>query len=238
MIIAHKPDVNPDDYCYDTGLSFGAAAGKYILDKILMCQASFLPDAVDNKQEYKETAKHNTFAETKEIMRRKSQDKRLNNGLVHIASDQYVLPDNLRADLHRELPEWLLSLDAETTRTLVQRSHGGDYFSIHSDSKRCSSLFMLLQGQKQETRWHRNTEPFEILNPARIPDHGKIEHVVTAVLQPYKWYVFNHAAWHGVSGFVDGGARVHVSLDFKKLSAQEVVKVVKANTPLARSGPC
>tara|TARA_R110000803_G_scaffold171812_1_gene234724 strand:- start:281 stop:997 length:717 start_codon:yes stop_codon:yes gene_type:complete len=238
MIVAHKPDVNPDDYCYDTGLKFGSAAGKYLLEKILMRQAGFLPDAVDNKQAYKETAKHNTFSNTKEILRRKKQNKELNNDLTHITSDQWVLPEDLRKAFHKDLPAWLLGLDADTTRTLVQMSHGGDYFSIHSDSKRCSSMFMLLQGQEQETHWYRNTEAFEILNPARIPDHDKIEHVVTAVIRPYRWYVFNHAAWHGVSGFVDGGARVHVSLDFKKLSAQEVVKVVKANTPLARSGPC
>jgi hypothetical protein len=231
MIVAHKPDVNPDDYCYDTGLTFGAAAGKTLLAKILTSQADFLPGVIANKQEYKETAKHNTFSQTKEIARRKIQDKKLNKDLVHIASDQWEIPANLRAGLHRDLPEWLLGLDADTTKTLVQMSHGGDYFSIHSDSKRCSSMFMLLQGQEQETNWYRNTEPFEVLNPARIPDHDKIEHVVTAVIQPYKWYVFNHAAWHGVSGFVDGGERVHVSLDFKHLSAADLVKIVKSHAP-------
>lgn len=229
MIITHRPDVNPDDYCYDTGLVFGKDAAKTLLNKIATSQADLLQGVIDNEQEYKETAKHNTFTQTKEIMRRKSQNKKLNKGLVHITSDQYVLPDNLRADLHKELPDWLLGLDADTTRTLAQVSQGGDYFSIHSDSKRCSSMFMLLQGQNQETRWYRNIKPFEIFNPARIPDHDKIEHVVTAVMQPYKWYVFNHAVWHGVTGFVDNGARIHVSLDFKNLSAQDVVKAVKTN---------
>ena len=238
MIVAHKPDVNPDDYCYDTRLAFGASAGKTLLAKILTSQADFLSGVIANKQEYKETAKHNTFSQTKEIARRKKQDQALNKNLTHITSDQYVLPDNLRADLHEELPEWLLGLDADTTRTLIQVSYGGDYFSIHSDSKRRSSMFMLLQGQEQETHWYRNTEAFEILNPARIPDHDKIEHVVTAVIQPYKWYVFNHAAWHGVSGFMDDGVRVHVSVDFKHLSASDLVKMVKANTPYRTPVEC
>ena len=231
MIVSHKPDVNSDDYCYDTGLTCGSAVGKTLLNKILNLQAEFFPGAIDNKQDYKETAKHNTFTQTKEILRRKKQDQALNKNLTHIASDQWVLPDDFRKALHKELPAWLLGLDADTTRTLVQMSHGGDYFSIHSDSKRCSSMFMLLQGQEQETKWYRNTEPFEVLNPARLPDHDKVEHVVTAVIQPYKWYVFNHAAWHGVSGFMDDGVRVHVSVDFKHLSAADLVKIVKAHTP-------
>ena len=64
MIVAHHPDVNPDDYCYDTGLVFGKDSAKALLNKIATSQADLLPGVVDNKREYKETAKHNTFAQT------------------------------------------------------------------------------------------------------------------------------------------------------------------------------
>ncbi len=229
MIVAHKPDVNPDDYCYDTGLKFGADLGKALLDKFLVDPNVLAQDTVGIYGEYAATAAQKPYADIKEMARRKKQARDHNDGLPHVSAKQWLFPNNLRQELDEVTPDWLRSVEPDTVLAVLQATKGGRYFAVHCDNKRTSSLFMLLQGQGQETCWYRNTEPFDVISPAKIADYDKIEPVLTVVLQPYRWYVFNHAAWHGVSGFVDGGERVHVSLDFKYLSASDLVRMVKTN---------
>jgi hypothetical protein len=56
-----------------------------------------------------------------------------------------------------------------------------------------------------------------------------VEHVVTAVMQPFKWYVFNHFEWHSVHKFTPGSLRVNIGIDFFDTSAEELVEIVKKN---------
>lgn len=231
MIVYHNPEVNPDDYCFDTGLTFGADLGAALLDKFLVAPDVLAQGVVDIQGEYADTATQKTYAEKKEMARRKKQARDHNSGLPHVSAKQWLLPNNLRQELDELTPDWLRRVEPDTGLAVLQATTGGKYFAVHCDTKRISSLFMLLQGQGQETCWYRNTEPFEVISPAKIADYNKIEPVLTVVLQPYRWYVFNHAAWHGVCGFVDAGVRVQMSLDFKHTSAVDLVKMVKVNAP-------
>lgn len=120
---------------------------------------------------------------------------------------------------------------------MLQVQSGGDYLGTHKGHKRRASLFMLLEGQEQETRWYRNKEDFEVIDPLRIPDHDKIEHVVTAVMQPYRWYVFNHFEWHSVHSPVPNYTRINMGLDFNDITASELVAQLLAHRTLFRVGP-
>ena len=85
---------------------------------------------------------------------------------------------------------------------------------------------MLLEGNGEETRWYREKEPFEVIQTTRIPDLDKIEHVVSAQIEPGYWYVFNHLEWHSVHKF-STGIRMNIGLDFDSLSAPDLVELIK-----------
>jgi hypothetical protein len=88
---------------------------------------------------------------------------------------------------------------------------------------------MLLQGNSEETRWYRETEPFEVFDFLRVPDLDKIEHVVTAELVPFKWYIFNHKEWHSVHRF-GNGKRINLGIDFDSISAPDLRDLIKKHT--------
>jgi hypothetical protein len=88
---------------------------------------------------------------------------------------------------------------------------------------------MLLEGNGEETRWYREKEPFEIIHTTRIPDLDKIEHVVSAQIEPGYWYVFNHLEWHSVHKF-STGIRMNIGLDFDSILAPELINLIKKNS--------
>lgn len=228
MTITASTDVDADVYVYDTGLDFAADFGRHILNL-----ATSNLDAFPRRSNFKkpddpvEMTKLIGAKKTRELLRRMRQIGELSDGLKPIQFSQHFFPEELGAELVSLAPQWLQDLSPGEPSPMLQLSSGGDYLGTHKGHKRRASLFMLLQGQGQETRWYRNKEDFEVIDPLRIPDHDKIEHVVTAVMQPYRWYVFNHFEWHSVHNFSEGGVRVNMGLDFNNVTAPELVQLLK-----------
>jgi hypothetical protein len=228
MIAAHKPDVNPDDYCYDTGMTFGDDFGEKLLNEILTNPAQFTQRIKYNRgNTYKELVKEVGAVNARELNRRKLQFHQYNPNQKPISFLQWHVPKALDEEFYALVPKWLSELYPGEPKTIVQTSQNGEFLPTHMGHNRCSSMFMLLQGQEQETRWYRNTEPFEVISSYAIPDCDKIEHIVTAVMQPYRWYVFNHQAWHSVHNFAAGGVRVNMGLDFDHVPTTELVEAIK-----------
>lgn len=228
MILSHKPDVNPDDYCYDTGLDFGAAFGERLLDDILN-----KPEIFEQRFKYKRGDTYKSLVQevgaesARELNRRKLQWQEYYPDQKPIKFLQWFLPKDRDDEFYSVVPQWLFELYPNEPKTIVQTSQNGEYLPPHNGHGRLSSMFMLLQGQGQETRWYRETAPFKTFSTYSIPDIDKLEHVVTAVMKPYRWYVFNHNAWHSVHNFAAGGVRVNMGLDFDHVPAPELVQVIK-----------
>lgn len=228
MTITAFAGANPDQYVYDTGLSFGSDFGKTLLDLALNATERFPRRSNFKKPDDPvEMARLIGAQKTRELLRRMRQIGKLAEGLTPIQFSQHFFPEDLGAELVSLAPEWLQQLSPGEPSPMLQISSEGDYLGTHKGHKRRASLFMLLQGQGQETRWYQNKEDFEVIDPLRIPDHDKIEHVVTAIMQPYRWYVFNHFEWHSVHNFAPGGVRVNMGLDFNNVTAPELVHLLK-----------
>lgn len=228
MIKTHVDDVNPDTYCFDTGLDFGREFGEHLLNEVLTNMGQFERRIKYNRGEnYKEFARMIGAKNARELNRRKLQFEQYNPGKTPIQFLQWWLTPELDDQFYATVPQWLFDIFPGEPKSTLQTSDRGDYLPTHMGHQRRSSMFMLLQGQEQETRWYRNTEDFEVIDPYRIPDHDKIEHVVTAVMQPYRWYVFNHWAWHSVHNFAPGGLRVNMGLDFDSVDTNVLVDAVR-----------
>ena len=229
MIVAHLPDVNPDDYCFETTLDFSKEFGAKLLNEVYVNFNQFERRSNYTRiDSYKELAKLVGASNARELNRRKLQFEQYNPGKKPIKFLQWFLPETLDKEFCTSVPSWVFEMSEGEPKSTLQTSAEGDYLPTHMGHKRQSSLFMLLAGQEQETRWYRPTSDFKYIDPYRIPDHDKIEHVVTAVMEPFKWYAFNHRAWHSVHKFSDGGLRVNMGLDFDKLTMGNLVKELKA----------
>jgi hypothetical protein len=231
MIVSHYPDVDPDDYCFDTGLTFAADFGERLLHEFQARPERFERRIkYDRGENYKAFARQIGVDKARELNRRKLQFEQFNPGLQPIKFLQWWMPDALELELYASVPMWLFYLSPGEPKSTLQSGDGGDYLPTHMGHQRVSSLFMLLQGQGQETRWYRQTDAFDVIDPYRIPDHDKLEHVVTAVMEPFRWYAFNHKAWHSVHQFSPSGVRVNMGLDFDQLSMRELVAAIKGGS--------
>jgi hypothetical protein len=225
-ILAHN-GCDPSRYVFDTGLDFGRDFGARVLDLALNH-----PDMFPIRNNYKraddpaEMVRMIGKQKTRELLRRVDQMRALCPGNL-ISFKQHFFSDALGQELVSLAPDWLRDLSPGEPSPMLQVSSNGDYLGTHKGHKRRASLFMLLQGSGQETRWYRNKEDFEVIDPLRIPDHNKIEHVVTAVMQPFRWYVFNHFEWHSVHNFAPGSVRVNMGLDFNNVTAQDLVREIQ-----------
>jgi len=233
MIRALAESVDADKYCHDTGLSFGEDFGRHALSLITSSPSLFPPcgnyKRLDN---LRETTRRIGKTKARELLRRINQQRALfPSGAIDFK--QYYFPSDLRDELLALAPDWLFKLTPNGPTPMVQVSKNGKCLGTHRDKFRSASLFMLLQGGEQETRWYRDIEDFEVIDPLWIPDHDKIEHVVSAVIQPFRWYVFNHVEWHSVHNFAPGSVRVSMGLDFNNVTAQELVELVIKHTPKA-----
>jgi hypothetical protein len=223
MIRAEVEGVDTSQYIYDTGLTFGSDLGHEVLDLALT-----QPDIFPQRHNYnrgdnpKELIQLIGAEKARELYRRTAQMKSLCPGNL-IQFNQHFFPEKLGDELVSQAPQWLQDLSPGEPSPMLQISSGGDYLGTHKGHKRRASLFMLLQGDGQETRWYRNKEDFEVIDPLRIPDHDKIEHVVTAVMEPWRWYVFNHFEWHSVHNFAPGSIRINMGLDFDNVSATDLI---------------
>tara|TARA_R110000782_G_scaffold165740_2_gene257722 strand:+ start:2448 stop:3143 length:696 start_codon:yes stop_codon:yes gene_type:complete len=229
MIVAHLPDVNPDDYCFETTLDFSKEFGAKLLNEAHVNFSQFTQRFKYNRgNTYKELVKLVGVDNARELNRRKLQFEQFNPGQKPIKFLQWFLPEELDKEFYTSIPSWVFEMSEGEPKSTLQTSAEGEYLPTHMGHKRQSSLFMLLAGQEQETRWYRPTSAFEYIDPYRIPDHDKIEHVVTAVMEPFKWYAFNHLAWHSVHKFSEGSMRINMGLDFDNLTMENLVKELKA----------
>jgi hypothetical protein len=231
MITVHVDDVDPDLYCYDTGLTFGQAAAEKILKQIQLDDSVFLQrNNYYTGTDYRElTRKTGSAEKTRELIKRHKQILEYNPGLSPIQFKQYFLRGELADGLLNETPHWLKINDQEPD-CMLQKGCGGDFLPVHCGHHRKCSLFMLLEGGGQETCWYRPTEKFELIDPLRIPDLDKIEKVVSAVMKPRRWYVFNHSAWHSVHRYHSNGpARINIGIDYRSIQAVDLLKMLKTH---------
>ena len=227
MIRSHASDVDASHYVFDTGLDFGKELGARVLDLALRNLDIFpLRNNFNKVDDPREMIRLIGKIKTRELLRRAQQMRNRCPGEL-ISFSQHFFPEDLGKQLVALAPEWVQNLSPGEPSPMLQISSEGNYLGTHKGHKRRVSLFMLLQGGGQETRWHRNTADFEVIDPLRIPDHEKIEHVVTAVMQPYRWYIFNHFEWHSVHNFARGSVRVSMGLDFNNVTAPELAELVK-----------
>lgn len=228
MTITTHLDADSDKYVYNTGLDFGVDFGLKLLDMALN-EIDTFPRRINFKKpdDPVEMTKLIGARKTRELLRRMRQIEQQSAGLTPIQFSQHFFPKELGDELLSLTPEWIRDLSPGEPSPMLQVSSNGDYLGTHKGHKRRASLFMLLQGSGQETRWYRNKEDFEVIDPLRIPDHDKIEHVVTAVMQPFRWYVFNHFEWHSVHNFAPGSVRVNMGLDFNNVTAEELVREIQ-----------
>lgn len=230
MITTHVSDVNPDVYCYDTGLTFGSAQSQRLLDQITQDESVF--ERRNNYyagSDYRELTRQIGATKTREIIRRQQQIQAAYPGQTQITFKQFFVRDHWADQLLSATPDWLKINESEPD-CMLQVGQGGDLLPAHCGHHRKCSLFMLLQGSGQETCWYRPTADFELIDPLRIPDLDKIEKVVSVVMEPGRWYLFNHAAWHSVHRYNSAGpARINIGIDYRSIQADHLLQLIKQN---------
>ncbi len=254
MIRTEIPNINPDKYIYETDLKFGQDFGEKILSKVLNEGSDFL---VPRKkylhprkhiEQLKDPSIVKSFDEGKRFYRRMMQYRDTYSESDFIDFQQFFMPEDVLKEFWTLIPDWLKELVPNKTyedkewgkvpewvrnvvpgepMPCVQISQNGKLLAPHKGHPRQSSLFMLLQGNSEETYWYREKEPFEVFDYFRVPDLDKIEHVVTARLEPFKWYVFNHKEWHSVHRF-GSGKRINIGIDFDSISTTDLIELIKS----------
>jgi hypothetical protein len=229
MITTLQSDVNPDLYCYDTGLTFAQDIADKILQRV-ESDENFFPRRNNYNQgtDYRELVKSIGATKTRELIRRQQQVARNFPGLSPIKFRQYYLTEEYRSMMIDAVPSWLMIGD-NNPNFMLQVSDSGDMLPTHKGHKRKCSLFMLLESDQQETRWYRNTGEFEVIDPLRIPDLDLIEPIVAGVMQPRRWYLFNHEAWHSVHKSTKWTKRVNIGIDYYDITADQLLTILKTN---------
>lgn len=254
MIRTEVNGVDYERYIYKTNLQFAEEFGKNLLDRILNQSSDFLIDRTKylHPREHIELLKDpnvvTSFSEGKKFYRRLMQYREAYGDKDPIDFRQYYMPEDVLKDFWSLVPNWLKEIIPGKTddnskawgqvpswirnivpgepMPCVQISQNGSFLAPHKGHQRQSSLFMLLQGNNEETYWYREKESFDVFDYFRVPDLNKVEHVVTARLEPFKWYVFNHKEWHSVHRF-GVGKRINIGIDFDSISAPELIDIVK-----------
>jgi hypothetical protein len=230
MITTHVSGIDPDVYCYDTGLSFGSKESRQILDQIKSDESAFVRrNNYYASSDYRELTRQIGAVKTREIIRRQQQIQSTYPGQTPISFKQFFIRDQWAESMLSATPNWLKLSESEPD-CMLQVGEGGDLLPAHCGHHRKCSLFMLLQGGGQETCWYRPTEDFELIDPLRIPDLDKVEKVVSVVMEPGQWYLFNHEAWHSVHRYSNGSAaRINIGIDYRSIGAQQLLNLVKEN---------
>ena len=227
-VTALKPDVNVDKFCYETRLKFGELVGREILVKVIEREDYFERRFnYNNGKDPKELARLIGAEKTRELLRRQRQVLEKFPGQTPIEFKQYFLNKHYEEELQEALPDFIKNLVPGEPKGILQVSESGTMLPVHKGHKRKCSLMMLLQANKQETRWYTNTEDFEVIDPMRIPDLDKIEPVASVVMKPFTWYMFNHADWHSVHGFNGNTTRISIGVDFYGIEAVQLVEEIK-----------
>lgn len=227
-VTALVPNIDKDLYCYETTLDFGKDVAKDILQSVLDDESQFPKRKNYNPgTDPKELTKLIGAKKTRELIRRQIQIKDNYQGQNKIDFKQYYFTDYYSEQLRSTVPDFILDIDAEGAVPILQVSENGDFLPAHKGHKRKCSLMMLIQEDQQETRWYRNKEDFEVIDPLRIPDLDKVEAVVSVIMKPFVWYMFNHFEWHSVHKFEIGAKRISIGLDFNSINGEELVNIIK-----------
>ncbi len=230
MIKKHVDDINPDLYCYDTGLTFAKDQAMNILDQVTKDGSYFRErKTYDKGLNIKEFIKLIGKEKTLELVRRRKQYEDLYPGQRPIEFRQFFLDGKLGEDLLKATPQWL-KINSTEPDAMLQVSGSGEFLPTHKGEFRKCSLFMLLKSDGQETSWYRNTNDFEIIHELRIPDLDKIEKVVSVVMEPFRWYLFNHYEWHRVHKFNQGNQRISIGIDYNSIHSDQLLSLIKANS--------
>jgi len=229
MITTLQPNINPDLYCYDTGLTFGQQIADKILDQVNLDE-NFFPkrNNYNHGTDYRELARIAGARKTRELIRRQQQVAREYPGLLPIEFRQYYFTQDSHKQMLEAIPSWLV-IGENNPNFMLQVSDSGDMLPTHKGHKRKCSLFMLLESDQQETCWYRNTGDFEVIDPLRIPDLDLIEPVVSVVMQPRRWYLFNHEAWHSVHKTTGWNRRINIGIDYYDIHSDELLSMIKRN---------
>lgn len=227
MIKTLQSNINPDIYCYDTGLTFAQDVADLVLAQIKIDETVFpRRNNYNPGNNYKELTRLIGAEKTRELIRRQQQVVNTYPGLSTINFRQYYFTDQLKNTMLKTIPQWLI-INENNPNFMLQVSDSGDILPTHKGHKRTCSLFMLLEGDEQETRWYRNTSDFEVIDPLRIPDLDKIEPVVSVVMQPRHWYLFNHAAWHSVHKTTSWTQRINIGIDYYDICPNQLLEMIK-----------
>ena len=222
--------VDADKYIYKTDLKFADDFSQQLLKKVLTDPVSSLVFRNNYDNPIKnpvDTYNRIGRDKSKELLRRARQVRnKFPNESEFISFTQYFLTEQDSEEFLNLTPNFLKEITPGEPVPIFQISHGGHLLPPHKGHKRKSSLFMLLQGNQEETRWYQETESFELITTTRIPDLDKVEHVVSAQIEPGYWYVFNHLEWHSVHKF-GNGIRMNIGLDFDSITAPELIEIIK-----------
>jgi hypothetical protein len=223
--------VDADKYIYKTNLKFADNFCQDLLGRVKLSTDNlvFRNNYNDPRNNPRDTFNLIGIEDSKELIRRGRQIKEYFTESNVINFTQYFLTEQDTSEFLSLTPEFLKEPAPGEPVPIFQISHGGEILPPHKGHKRKSSLFMLLEGNGEETRWYREKEPFEIIHTTRIPDLDKIEHVVSAQIEPGYWYVFNHLEWHSVHKF-STGIRMNIGLDFDSILAPELINLIKKNS--------
>jgi hypothetical protein len=220
--------VDADKYIYKTNLKFADDFCQDLLGRVKLSTDNlvFRNNYNDPRNNPRDTFNLIGIEDSRELIRRGRQIKEYFTESNVINFTQYFLTEHDTSEFLSLTPEFLKETTPGEPVPIFQISHGGEILPPHKGHKRKSSLFMLLEGNGEETRWYREKEPFEIIHTTRIPDLDKIEHVVSAQIEPGYWYVFNHLEWHSVHKF-STGVRMNIGLDFDSMTAPDLVELIK-----------
>jgi hypothetical protein len=160
------------------------------------------------------------------VDRRRKMVERFGPAAKKISFKQYSLPKELNDALIDAAPK---GIPRDECIPIVQISTGGNILYPHKGHYRNASLFCLLQGNDEETRWYRETKPFQLVSDFRIPDMTCLEQADATTLRKGVWTIFNHFEWHSVHGLADRDfiVRVNVGIDLKTWTVDQLIEAIK-----------
>jgi len=158
--------------------------------------------------------------EAREIKRRQILMLR-EYGLVNrIVIEQYDMPEMVNKWIQDAVYQQF-GIPHDETMPILQIQNGGELLHPHQGHGREASMFCLLRGEGEVTKWYEEIAPFEQLEKFRIPDLSKLEVKTEYTMKENQWVLFNHKAWHSVHRKSDVGVRINLGVDFKTMNIKQ-----------------
>ena len=161
--------------------------------------------------------------EAREIKRRQLKMLRKYGEVDRIVIQQYDLPEEICKLIQDEVFEFW-GIPHSETMPILQIQHGGELLHPHKGHARKASMFCLLLGEGEVTKWYDSKEDLTIPKSFHIPDMDKLTVVEEHVLREDKWTLFNHEAWHSVHRNSTVGTRINIGVDFKTMDINECME--------------